>query len=77
MKSLNKDFPLSFCSISGCCLKTTPRAGDRCLTLVILATQVAEIRRIEVQSQLGQIVHKTLSRKNPSQKIGLVEWLKV
>jgi hypothetical protein len=30
---------------------------------VILATQEAEIRRIEP----GKIVHKTLSRKNPSQ----------
>jgi hypothetical protein len=30
---------------------------------VILATQEAEIRRIMVQSQPGQIVHKTLSRK--------------
>jgi hypothetical protein len=29
-----------------------------------------------VQSQPEQIVHKTLSQKNPSQK-GLVEWLKV
>jgi hypothetical protein len=28
----------------------------------------AEIRKIAVQSQLRQIVHKTLSRKNPSQK---------
>jgi hypothetical protein len=28
---------------------------------VILATQEAEIRRIEVQSQTGQTVHKTLS----------------
>jgi hypothetical protein len=36
----------------------------------------AEIRRIEVQSQPGQIVCKILSRKSPSQK-GLVEWLKV
>jgi hypothetical protein len=35
---------------------------------VILATQVAEIRGIEVQSQLGQIVHNTLSQKNASQK---------
>jgi hypothetical protein len=35
---------------------------------VILATQEAEIRRIMVQSQPGQIVHETLSRKNPSQK---------
>jgi hypothetical protein len=35
---------------------------------VILATQEAEIRKIEVQSQPGQIVGKTLSQKNPSQK---------
>jgi hypothetical protein len=42
---------------------------------VILATQEAKIRRIEVRSQPGQIVHQTLSRKNPSQK-GLMEWLK-
>jgi hypothetical protein len=38
---------------------------------VILATQVAEIRRIAVQSQTGQIVHETLSReKKKSQKKG-------
>jgi hypothetical protein len=43
--------------------------------LVILATQEA-IRRIEVQSQPGQIVLKTLSRKYLTQK-GLVEWLKM
>jgi hypothetical protein len=43
---------------------------------VILATQEAEIRRITVQSQPRQIVHKTLSGKNPSQKRA-VEWLKV
>jgi hypothetical protein len=35
---------------------------------VILTTQEAEIRRITVRSQPGQIVCKTLSRKNPSQK---------
>jgi hypothetical protein len=36
------------------------------------------IRRIEVQSQPRQIVHKTLSRENLHKKIiGLVEWLKV
>jgi hypothetical protein len=29
----------------------------------ILATQETEIRRIEVRSQPGQIVHETLSRK--------------
>jgi hypothetical protein len=43
---------------------------------VILATQKAEIRKIEVQSQPRQIVLKTLSPKTPSQKIGLLEWLK-
>jgi hypothetical protein len=36
-----------------------------------------EIRRAVVQSQPGKMVHKTLSRKTLSQKIGLVEWLKV
>jgi hypothetical protein len=35
---------------------------------IILATQVAQIRRITVQSQPRQIVPKTLSRKHPSQK---------
>jgi hypothetical protein len=35
------------------------------LTPVILATQEAEIRRIEVQSQLRQIVYKNLSQKFP------------
>jgi hypothetical protein len=37
---------------------------------VILATQEAEIRRIVDWSQPGQIVHKTLSWKYPSQKKG-------
>jgi hypothetical protein len=32
--------------------------------LVILATQEAEIRRIEVGSQPQQIIFETLSRKN-------------
>jgi hypothetical protein len=43
---------------------------DQCwwLTPVIPATKEAEIRRIEVQSQLGQIVQETLCGKNPSQK---------
>jgi hypothetical protein len=38
------------------------------LTSVILASQEAAIRRVEVQSQPRQIVWKALSRKNPSQK---------
>jgi hypothetical protein len=38
------------------------------LTTVILVTQEAEIRRIPVQSHPRQIVHETLSQKNPSQK---------
>jgi hypothetical protein len=44
---------------------------------VILATQEAEIKKIEVQSQPRQIVHKTLSRKKKLIiKIELV-WLKL
>jgi hypothetical protein len=43
---------------------------------VILATQETEIRRTTVQRQPREIVHKTLSQKNPSQR-GLMEWLKV
>jgi hypothetical protein len=36
---------------------------------VILATQKAEIKRIQVRSQPGQIVREILSqKKNPSQK---------
>jgi hypothetical protein len=35
---------------------------------VIPAAQKADIRRMAVQSQPGQIVHETLSRKNPPQK---------
>jgi hypothetical protein len=38
------------------------------LMYVILATQEAEIRRVSVQSQPGEIVHETLSGKNPTQK---------
>jgi hypothetical protein len=44
---------------------------------IILAIQEAEIRRTAIQSHPGQMVHETLSRKNPSQKNGLVEWLKM
>jgi hypothetical protein len=34
----------------------------------MLATQEAEIRRIEVQSQPGKIVHETISKKIPITK---------
>jgi hypothetical protein len=49
---------------------------------VILATQETQIRRIMVQSQTEQTVHKTIwEKKNLSQKSGgqrgLVEWLKL
>jgi hypothetical protein len=43
-------------------------AGCRWLTPVILATQEAEIWRITVRSQPGQILCKTPPQKNPSQK---------
>jgi hypothetical protein len=36
---------------------------------VIIPTQEAEIRRITVQSQPGQIVHETLSQKYSTQKM--------
>jgi hypothetical protein len=39
-------------------------AGRQCLTLVILATEEGQIRRIMVQSQPGQIVQENLSQKN-------------
>jgi hypothetical protein len=52
-------------------------ARHRWLTPVILATHQAEIRRISVQSQLGQVVCETLSRKKNHHNKGLVEWLKV
>jgi hypothetical protein len=43
------------------------------VTPVILATQEAEIRRMEVQNHPRQIVGETLSRKNHHNKKGLVE----
>jgi hypothetical protein len=52
-----------------------PDTGQAPVALtVILATQEAEIRRIAIQSQHGQIVHKTLSQNNPS-KPGLMAGL--
>jgi hypothetical protein len=59
---------LSFPRISFSLKDKILTAGHRWLTAVILATQKAEIRRIAVQSQTRQIVHNTLSQKNPSQK---------
>jgi hypothetical protein len=57
-------------------LKNYIIVGQQWLMPIILATQEAEIRRIMVPGQPGQIVHETLSQKNPSQK-GLVELRKV
>jgi hypothetical protein len=45
-------------------------AGHQWLTPIILATQEAEIRRISVWSQPGQIVHETLPEKKPITKNG-------
>jgi hypothetical protein len=50
------------------CLKNDKQAGCWWLTSVILATQEAEIRRIMVRSQPGQIVHETLSQKKKRKK---------
>jgi hypothetical protein len=41
-------------------------AGHQWFMPVILATQKTAIRRIEVQSQLKQVVFKTLSQKYPT-----------
>jgi hypothetical protein len=56
-------------------IKETLARGRR-LTPVILAIQETEIKRSEVRSQPGQIVHETLSPKYTPQK-GLVDWIKV
>jgi hypothetical protein len=50
-------------------------AGNWRLTPVILATQEAEIRRIELQRQSRQKIY--LQKKKKNHKTGLVEWLKV
>jgi hypothetical protein len=57
-------------------VKTEEKAKHWWLTPVILATPEAEIRRIKVGGQLGQILLQTLSQKYPTQKEGLTEWLK-
>jgi hypothetical protein len=45
---------------------------------VIPTTQEAEVRRVVVRSQSGQIIHKTISKKTHHKKEGvMVEWLKV
>jgi hypothetical protein len=51
--------------------------GLQWLMPIILASQEAEIRRVAVQSQPGQIVSGTLSQKKSITKKGLVEWPKV
>jgi hypothetical protein len=50
------------------CVQMTILAGCWWLMPVILASQEAEIRRITVQSQPGEILQETLSCKNLSQK---------
>jgi hypothetical protein len=63
------------CTFYLTCLKVL---SEPWLRPVILATQEAEIRRIEVWSQPRQAVCKTLSQKNPPQKKGwYLKWLKL
>jgi hypothetical protein len=60
-----------------CTLKMAQKQARRWwCTPVIPATQEAEIRRIVVQSQSGQVALETLSQKKKITKAGLVEWLK-
>jgi hypothetical protein len=60
--------PLKLCPPFLPYLRLNSWAGHWWLTPVLLATQEAEIRRIEVQNQPGQIVCEIVSWKNPSQK---------
>jgi hypothetical protein len=53
------------CSIPSI-IKKIKELGRQWLTPIMLAIQEAEIRRIVVQSQPGQIVHKTISGKHPT-----------
>jgi hypothetical protein len=57
-------------------MKPANEAGHPWLTPIILATQEAENRRIEIGTQ--EIVRKTLSqkKKKPITEKGLVEWHK-
>jgi hypothetical protein len=52
------------------------KSGCPWLMPVIPITQEAEIRRIEIRSQPGQIVGETLSQSSSAQKVVLVEWFK-
>jgi hypothetical protein len=54
--------------------KKKKKAGHQWFTLVILATQESEIRRIAVQSQPNS---RELTWKKIHHNKGLVEWLKV
>jgi hypothetical protein len=49
--------------------------GHQWLVPIILATQEAEVRRIKVRSQPGQIVLRSYL-KNTQHTKGLAEWLK-
>jgi hypothetical protein len=51
-----------------CIKKLKKTARHRGLTPVILATQEAQIRRLMVQTQPGQIVLKTLPQKTHRKK---------